>query len=254
MTDGLATVTINATGHRLIASRYPTVGVFDEIADSEEDLRAAFILEALTNDRMTTLASRITLFEPGEIISGPTASLVMAAFLHADQKGGRFTDGRLGAWYAALEIETAIAETVYHAERRLRLSEGGFPNVIEMRELIAQMNGLVIDLRGQRHTRPDLYDAADYSISQAFGVRLRWPPPADGDQAYSMAHNSKRRAGKNGIIYDSVRREGGTCLCIYRPSLVQLPVMQGDHYRYSWSASGKLSVARISAMEVQVTT
>ncbi|HMF60532.1 MAG TPA: hypothetical protein VK595_09175, partial [Vicinamibacterales bacterium] len=37
---------------RLISSRFPTVGVFDDIADNEEDLRAAFELEDLTNTRL----------------------------------------------------------------------------------------------------------------------------------------------------------------------------------------------------------
>ncbi len=37
---------------RLIASRFPTIGVFDDIAGGEEDLRAAFELEDLTNTRL----------------------------------------------------------------------------------------------------------------------------------------------------------------------------------------------------------
>ena len=39
---------VTARTHRLIASRFPTVGVFDDIADSEEELRVAFLLEDLT--------------------------------------------------------------------------------------------------------------------------------------------------------------------------------------------------------------
>jgi hypothetical protein len=88
--------------HRLIATKYPTVGVFDDLASDPGDLRAAFILEALTNDRLA--AQRINLLPDEEIIAGPVdsgASIVMAAFLHADQAGGRFTDGRLGGWYAS---------------------------------------------------------------------------------------------------------------------------------------------------------
>jgi len=40
--------------HRLIASKYPTVGIFDDLASDPGDVRAAFILEALTNDRLAT--------------------------------------------------------------------------------------------------------------------------------------------------------------------------------------------------------
>ncbi|MGF7161162.1 hypothetical protein FHS85_002797 [Rhodoligotrophos appendicifer] len=225
---------VTGRSHRLIASRFPTVGVFDDIATDAEELKAAFLLEAATNDRMTTLVRRITLFSPGDIPHGPTASLVMAAFLHADERGGRFTDGRLGGWYAALELETALAETIHHATRRLSLSDGGFPNTIEMRELIADIDADLIDLRGQRETRRDLYDPDHYQASQAFAALSRWP--ASG-------------RGANGIVYDSVRREEGTCVCLFRPSLVPLPVIQGDHFRYSWDAAGEIRVSKISSVD-----
>ena len=117
--------------HRLIASQYPIVGVFDDLTSDPDDLRAAFILEALTNDRLA--AQRINLLPDAEIIAGTVgsgATIVMAAFLHADEAGGKFTDSRLGGWYAAFDLETAIAETLHHNDRRLRLSAGGFPNRI----------------------------------------------------------------------------------------------------------------------------
>jgi hypothetical protein len=157
--------------------------------------------------------------------------MVMAAFLHADETGGRFTDGRLGAWYASVDVETAIAETVYHSTRRLRLSDGAFPSNIQMRELVAGIDCDLIDIRGQQKDRPDLYEKDDYRASQAFGVGLRWP--ASG-------------AGENGIVYEGVRRAGGMNICVYRPSLIQLPVNQADHYEYRWDAAGQLSVLRLT--------
>mgnify|MGYP006155700657 CR=1 FL=1 len=42
-----------------------------------------------------------------------------------------------------------------------------------------------------------------------------------------------RRAGLNGIIYPSVRHQGGTCFAILRPAAVQ-SVRQGDVWRLSW--------------------
>ncbi len=158
----------------------------------------------------------------------------MAAFLHADETGGRFTDGRLGAWYASFDVETAIAETVHHNTRRLRLSENGFPSSIQMRELVARIDCDLTDIRGARAARPDLYDPDDYTQSRAFGISLRWPqsgPPG------------------NGIVFDSVRRTGGINVCVYRPSLVQLPVNQADHYEYRWDSSGALSVLKLTNIE-----
>jgi hypothetical protein len=120
---------------------------------------------------------------------------------------------------------------VYHSTRRLRLSQGGFPANIQMREPVAGIDCTLVDLRGQRQTQPELYDPDDYKIPQDFGVGLRWPISGEGE---------------NGIVYESVRRRDGTNVCVYRPSLIQLPVNQTDHYEYRWDAAGNVSVLKLS--------
>ena len=225
---------VRETTHRLIASRFPPVGVFDDLAADKEELAMAFLLESATNDRLAILSRRLPLLPESEIVQGPGATMVMAAFLHADEAGGRFTDGRLGAWYASLDLETAIAETVYHSTRRLRLSDGAFPVNIQMRELVAGIDCNLVDIRGQQKNRPELYSADDYSASQPFGIGLRWP--ASG-------------AGENGIVYDSVRRAGGTNVCLYRPSLIILPVNQTDHYEYRWDSKGNVRILKLTNFE-----
>ncbi len=121
----ILTARVRHKTHRLIASRHPAIGVFDDLTADKGDLRAAFLLEALTNDRH--LGLRLNLLPDSEIIPGPSGSLVIAAFLHADAAGGRFTDGRLGGWYAGFDRDTAIAETLYHNTRRLAFSDAGVP-------------------------------------------------------------------------------------------------------------------------------
>jgi hypothetical protein len=64
-------------------------------------------------------------------------------------------------------------------------------------------------------------------------MALRWPPQGTGG---------------NGIVYDSVRRAGGTNVCIYRPSLIILPVIQADHYEYRWDAAGRVSVLKVTSI------
>jgi hypothetical protein len=225
---------VRESTHRLIASRYPTVGVFDDLTTDGEDLAIAFLLESVSNDRLAALSRRLAQLPPEDIVQGPGATMVMAAFLHADPAGGRFTDARLGAWYASLEVETAIAETVHHSTRRLRLSSGAFPSSIQMRELIAGVDCPLVDLRGQRDARRELYDLDDYAASQAFGLALRWPASGPAE---------------NGIAYDSVRRAGGVNVCLYRPTLVVLPVVQADHYEYRWDAAGTVTVLRLTNVD-----
>jgi RES domain-containing protein len=216
--------------HRLIASRWPTVGVFDSVA-SPEDLEAALLLETLTNDRVTETLVRLGRLDRSEWVTArPGATLVMAAFCHPAPGGGRFNTDILGAWYCATEIETAIAETVYHHAKRLAHSASGFRHLIQMRELISELDAEFIDVRDLRESHPELYDAESYATSQPFG-------------------EAKRRDGSNGIVYQSVRRAGGTNVVVYRPSLLP-PVLQGDHFEYRWTGSPTPAVARLTNMAI----
>lgn len=214
--------------HRLIASRFPTVGVFDDIAADEGELRAAFILEDLTNVRSR---ARLDALPAGGVANGPSAYLAMAAFLHCSDEGGRFNDRGLGAWYASTDVDTAMAETVFHHERRLKLSAGGFPARIQMRELTARLKTQLLDIRGAQQSHPELYDPQDYSGSQAFARSLRWPL---GDP------------GEDGLVFDSVRRAGGVNVCIFRPTALELPIAQADHYEYVWDAAGVLTIVKLT--------
>jgi hypothetical protein len=229
--SALARAHVRESTHRLIASRYPTVGAFDDLTTDADEIAIAMLLESATNDRLAILSRGLPLLPENEIVRGPGATMVMAAFLHADEQGGRFTDGRLGAWYAAFDVATAIAETVHHSTRRLRLSDGAFPSSIQMRELIGRLDCELVDIRGLKEQRRDLYAPDDYSASRRFGVDARWP---------------KQGPGQNGIVYDSVRRAAGTNVCVYRPSLIALPVVQADHYEYRWDAAGRVNVLRLT--------
>jgi RES domain-containing protein len=214
--------------HRLIASRWPTIGVFDSVA-SADDLEAALLLETLTNDRVNKTLARLRQLDRAEwVIGQPGSTLVMAAFCHPAPGGGRFNSETLGAWYCASEIETAIAETVYHHTRRLAHSAGGFRHVIQMRELISEIDAEVRELRGLRERHPELYDPESYAASQPFGEALR-------------------QARANGIVYASVRRPGGTNLVVYRPSLLP-PVLQGDHFDYRWTGSPMPAVVKLTGV------
>ncbi len=212
--------------HRLIASRWPTVGVFDTVS-SPEDLEDALLLESLTNDRVTETLTRLGRIDRGDwVVDQPGATMVMAAFCHPAPGGGRFNTDALGAWYCATEIETAITETVYHHTRRLAHSASGFRHTIQMRELISVLDSPMADIRGLRAIHPDLYDPDNYAASQIFGETLR-------------------RSGSNGILFNSVRRAGGENAVVFRPSLLP-PVLQGDHFDYRWSGRPEPTVVRIT--------
>jgi RES domain-containing protein len=208
--------------HRLIASRYPTIGVFDELV-SAEDAAAAMEIELLTNGRLRA-AGRLP---PSMLVHGAQgATMINAAFAYTDVRGGRFHGPELGCWYAAFAVQTAIRETVHHHTRRLALSEAGFRQTIQMRELLTTPRARLHDIRGRADELAPIYDRDDYTASQAFGRALR-------------------QAGSKGIVYDSVRHEGGTCLAVFDPWLLP-PVIQGDQYQYSWTGAPEPQVVKLA--------
>ena len=214
--------------HRLINSRFPTVGVFDDLDATPAEVEAALRAEMLTNPRLDPAIDRLRGLPPGSIVQGESASIVMAAFIHASPDGGRFSGPELGAWYAARELETAIAETVHHNTRRLAASAGGFPNRIVLRELQVDVDMAMTDLRGADAAH--LLDPDSHVEGQAFAAAERWP---------------RRSAGLDALVYPSVRRAGGQNICIFRPAAIPRPVLQGRHLAYVWDAAGALTVSHV---------
>lgn len=198
--------------YRVIPSRYPPIDLFERIAPPE-DWDALIELESLTNDRLRDEIGEIRLVPPEDRVVGPGAGYVMAAFTHFSPDGGRFHDGTFGAYYAARDRDTAIAETIWRRERFLaRTAEP--PMHLDMRLLEADLAGELHDLRGLAAVLPDVYDPEDYGASQAIARELR-------------------SRGSGGIAYDSVRSPGGECAAIFRPRLLSR-CRETRHLTYFW--------------------
>jgi hypothetical protein len=199
--------------YRIISSRFPLVSLFEEVADPD-DLEAVFLVESATNDRLRDEVGDLQLVPREERVSGPGTGYIMAAFTHVSPPGGRFHDGTFGAYYAAADRPTAIAETVYHRERFLRDS-GAPPQELDMRVLRARADADMHDLRGMKSTLPAVYHPTDYSAGQALARALR-------------------AADSWGIAYDSVRRDGGECIAVLRPRALS-ECKQAEHLGYVWN-------------------
>ncbi len=200
---------------RIISSRFPPVQLFEDVADPQ-DLEAVFEIEAMTNDRLRDQVGALHLVAAPDRISGPGTSFIMAAFTHLNPNGSRFSDGSWGAYYAGVDLDTAIAETRYHRANFLRTTNEAAME-LDMRVLVADLEGELHDIRGQRDERPELYDPDAYGPSQDFARLLR-------------ADNS------NGIVYDSVRHRPGQCVAIFRPPLLS-NCRQERHLCYVWDGS-----------------
>ena len=196
--------------YRVIPSRYPTIDLFERVADPAE-WEALYWVESLTNPRLRNEIGEIEMVPREERVFGPGATVIMAPFTHLDPAGSRFADGTFGAFYAAAMLATSIAETRYHREVFLRATREG-PIELDMRSYLVDVAARFHDIRTRRLA--DIYDPHSYAASQKLGRSLRL-------------------AGSNGLVYDSVRNPGGQCLAVYKPRLIQ-NLRQGVHLRYAW--------------------
>ncbi len=139
-------------------------------------------------------------------VFGPGAGYVMAPFVYPSPDGTRFgppalTAESFGVYYAARDEATAIAEVRHHRLAFLEAMRAP-PQDLDFDVLKAPVKGThFYDLRGRQREFTKVYSPTDYSASQKLGVELR-------------------RKDADGIAYDSVRREGGECVAVFRPRCV----------------------------------
>lgn len=197
--------------YRIIPSRYPTVGIFDDVADPE-DLETVIALAAATNPRVLDEAGELPLVRAADRISGPGTTPVMAAFTHT--RPSRFSDGSYGVYYAASDEATAIAETAYHRARFLR--DAAFPDErLDMRVYVARITGRYDDVRA-RPPSDAIYDPASYAASRAYALPVYLADEQDG------------------IVATSVRRPAGQCIAAFRPRRVRdCTVLHHLEYRFA---------------------
>jgi hypothetical protein len=199
-------------GWRIVPSRFPPIDLFERVADPA-DWSALIALESLTNDRIRDEVGDISLVPAAERISGPGASVIMAAFTHPNPDGSRFSDGSFGVFYAGADLATAIAETKHHRARFMRMTSQ--PRMeLDMRVYAVDLDGELHDLRGRRTELPLIYDPDDYTAGQLLAVRLR-------------------AEGSSGVVYDSIRHTDGTCAAVFRPRCLTNP-RQERHLCYVW--------------------
>jgi RES domain-containing protein len=193
--------------HRLIPSKYSEEGsVLAAVSDSESMLADLAELDGVTNERLLGEEGRMPGIGVRELVFGIRyASIVNAAFTHSSPSGGRFNGPGRGAWYAALERRTSVAEVAYHKARQLR-------NVDWVEEEISTYDDYLADF------------STDFHDLRSAGNRHRKylkPEPVPECYAESQQLAKELLADKsNGVVYPSVRRPEGTCVACFRPALV----------------------------------
>lgn len=174
-------------------------------------------IEGATSGRLTGEAIGTPELDPREFVAGVShARFINAAFAYWRPRAlNRFNGPGRGAWYAAMDTETCIAEVAFHMTRELD-NVNDHRAVVDYAEMFAGYAGATVDLLG--------VDPAPACLD---------PDPDIGYPAGNDLARAALRADLSGIRYPSVRHAGGLCLVALRPQAVQ-SVAQGDVVRLTW--------------------
>ena len=202
--------------HRLIPSRYSEGGtVLADLADNEKMLHELVLLDGATNDRIQGEQQGLIGISTYELVYGiPNAHIVNAAFSHTSESGSRFNDHTRGAWYAAAELETSLAEVTYHKARRL--AEIVVPELPYQRpdEEASTYDDWLADFRSSFHV---------LEPPEKFSQFLSPSPVPECYRSSQQLSRKLLEMKSNGIVYPSVRRANSRCLVCFRPALVYNP-------------------------------
>ena len=204
---------------RLIPSAYYKPAVIRALVDTDAEYDVLAELEGLTSSRLqsTPIAG---------IGDGWGRSHIEAAFTYIRVGGNRFNDENTGAWYAGFDERTSLAEVAYHRTRELSFIDR-YIDEAAYRALHASFIGRFHDVRGLTGDRP--YLDPDVAVGHPLGQKLA---------------NDLIAGGSRGLIYPSVRQEGGTCLVAFQPNAVQ-DVAPGAHWKLEWTGTPRWTATAI---------
>jgi RES domain-containing protein len=204
---------------RLVSTARLRPPVLTPLVDDAAELALLGEIEGATSARLMAQERGISGLAANELVYDvPHAHFINASFAYArPHQPNRFNGSDRGAWYAALDVATCLAEVGFHLTRALA-DAGDFHAVVDYAEMFCSLAGDFVDLRHRpAHLALDPDEARAYPLGNVLAEQARI-------------------AGLNGIIYPSVRHEGGTCIVALRPAAVQ-SVRQGAIYRMIWDGT-----------------
>lgn len=213
---------------RLVTTARLRDSVLKALVDTENELAEIAEIESATSTRLIAQDHGIVGISAEQLIHDvPHAAFINASFAYAKPRElNRFNGPDRGAWYAALDVNTCLAEVTFHMTEFLEHA-GDYNAVVEYAELHASLAGEYLDLR-QAPDHPSLD-----------------PDPAVGYDAGNTLARAALARGINGIIYPSVRDQTGTCFAVLWPHAVQ-SVAQGGIFRLTWAGIPKPTVEQVT--------
>lgn len=216
---------------RLIPQAYITEPALAPLADDDNEMRIIEALEQRTSGRQNESIPLPADFSPTELLGeahGYGWTYINNAFCLTREGGNRFNDAVRGAWYAAWgadAVSTAQAEVGFHLARELGYT-GIYENITDYRELVAGFTA-------------SLHDLSAFTAEPFLSVDTDIAYPAGQHLAKTL-----RSDEASGILYPSIRHDGGQCLAAFRPNLVQ-NIRQGSGWRFTWDGAQEPVITKI---------
>ena len=205
---------------RLVSTKRLEDPVLTRLVTNEQRLRDLEEIDGATSGRLMSQRYGSDDIASGEFVFGvPHAVFINAAFAYfRPRELNRFNGPGRGAWYAALTVETCVAEVAFHMTRELERAND-FNATVQYAEMFASFAGEFVDLR---------------DVSPRPGCLS--PDEEEGYSAGNALADATRAAGHNGIVYPSIRHPQGVCLVALWPQAVQ-SVAQGRVLALTWAGS-----------------
>ncbi len=133
---------------RLVSTARLRPPVLAPLADTAGELTELAEIEAATSSRMQAQATGLSGLSANELVYDvPHAHFINASFAYAKpREPNRFNGETRGAWYAALSVETCLAEIAFHMTDFLART-GRFEAVAEYAEMFCSVSGAFLDMR-----------------------------------------------------------------------------------------------------------
>ena len=225
-----------ADTHRVIPTRVSPDGgtVLARLSADAATLGHLQELDDATNDRFRGEDGFHAGIALDELLFGSRfAHIVNAAFTHPGPLGGRFNSPNRGAWYASLDRPTALAEFAFRRLRHLEEIRWPEPEITLVDDYLVSVASTVHDLRPAAPRKPKVKadnvpkissgavssQAPRFSASRFQSLLEPGPIPACYAPGQRLAA-ALLAGGAEGLLYPSVRHPGGSCLVLFRPTLL----------------------------------
>ncbi len=214
---------------RLIPETYHKPPVLRGLVDSDTEVAVLAEVEDETSARMIAECEGSLALDRRELAFARRShdlklhgqSHINAAFAYTRPTGNRFNCGDRGAWYCAWEVLTSLQEVGFHRTRELAFI-GHYHDEVRYVELLADFIGEFPELCGEVHPALD-------------------PDPERGYPAGQRLATELRGEGYRGIIYPSVRQQGGRCFVAFDPCIIQ-NVRLGASWKLVWNGAPEFTV------------